>query len=167
MSSVPPTWSPSLRIGRRGRHLGDVKLHQHSWSFLVHCLRPLLEVRSVSVGAVQIPQAWNFFFIHFDFSFFDFFPIVLSLFSRNFYQNVRHSPGDRSCDIAPDNSKGCFVAWWEHLRIIRMWMGGCCFASEFPHCGHPIVWRLVWKSIGSWSMQTKCLRRNRLLHYME
>ena len=134
-----------------------------TWSFLVNWLRPLLEVGSDSVGAVQIPQAWNTFLDILIFPSVTFSPIVLSLFSLDFYQTVRHSPGEISCDIAPDNSRGCFVAWWKHLRVIRMWIGWCCFASEFPHCGQPIVWRLVWKSIGSWSMQTKCPRRNRLL----
>ena len=117
-------------------------------------------------GRGRNPADVNFFFVY-SFCFFSFVtfpPIVLSLLSRNFYQTVRHSLGDRSCDIAPDNPRGYFVAWWEHLKLIRMWMGEWCFASEFSYCGHPIVWRLVWKSIGSWSMQTKCPRRNRALH---
>ena len=129
-------------------------------SFVVHWLRPLVEVRSHSVGAVQNPQAAIFFLFIIILPFVTFFPILLSLLSLNFYQTVRHSPGERSRDIPPDNPRSYFVAWWAHLRVIRMRMGEWCFASEFPYRGHPIVWRLVWKSIGSWSMQTYWPRRN-------
>ena len=104
----------------------------------------------------SIPVGYDFFFNILICTFVTFFSLVLSLLSLNFCQTVRHSPRERSHDITLDNPRGYFVAWWEHLRGICMRIGKCCFASEFPYCGHPIVWRLVWESIGSWSMQTKC-----------
>ena len=85
------------------------------------------------------PAGGNFFLFIIILPFVTFFPILLSLLSLNLYQTVRHSPGERSRDIPPDDPRGYFVALWAHLRVIRMRMGEWCFASEFPYRGHPIV----------------------------
>ena len=60
-------------------------------------------------------------------------PLLTIFISELLPNSVRNFPGEWSNDTAADNPVGIFLAWCEHLRGLRMRMGECCIASEFPH----------------------------------